>query len=150
MKANFRGFNSTLLNLQPHNFNPNINDDIMQSLSRLMVWDYENELWRPVRSDSDGRVYVSTGVTKTKNLTPSQVTVSTSSVLIANENNNRKQILFQNLGTGNMWITPANPAVVDDGIKLLANGTFIDDYYLGAWYAIGDTTNQEMVVMEWA
>jgi hypothetical protein len=69
------------------------------------------------------------------------------------ENPNRKYALLVNDGDADIYLGFAQPAVVNQGVRLNANGgsfeiTLTNPFY-GRIYAVGDATGPKLLATEW-
>jgi hypothetical protein len=148
-KSGKRGFGRIDIEATALKDQPEILDIIQPVLSRLIAWDNANEIFKLVGLDSDGRLLVSSGSTKTKTFNESDPSIGTSAVSILAENNNRKQYLIQNVSDTDIYIGFTSSVTTSLGYKLVPDATFGDDVYLGAIYAITSVASKSLRVIEW-
>ena len=74
---------------------------------------------------------------------PSQVALSTTSLVVARDAPGRKKIVFCNAGTIDIWLARGQYAILNAGILLQANGGSVVDepdtrgrMYTGTWAAL--------------
>lgn len=125
-----------------------INSETTKGLSFILGWDYTNERWARLLSDSDGRLLVSTGQTKTETNTSSNPTVTSSDLEILQANPDRKQVYIQNLGTDNVYLGFGETASVSDGFVLFPKMTIIEDVFIGSIHAIAASGSHILHIQE--
>lgn len=150
MKSNKRGFGNVDIVPDKLFYQPDISEDIQQSLSRLLGWDALNEIFKLLGVDAEGRLLVSSGATKTDTITYTIIEVETTATLVVNQNNNRKQYLLQNLSGSVTWIGFDGNVDENLGYKLAVDASFGDDVYVGAIYALNTTGNANLLLIEWS
>lgn len=147
-KSILQGFNNLYVGLQPYDIEPNVSDDIQQTLSRMQGFDYSGGLWRPLKVDTDGRLSVSTSPTQGATGVNSAVSVGTSSTLVIAANASRRQLLLSNQGLQTIYITFGATAVLATGFPLPSLGGIFLDTYTGVVSAIAGTAGQDLRVVE--
>lgn len=148
MKANKQGFANTDLQIEGYNAYPDISDNIQQTLARLLGFDANNQIYRALLTDPDGRLYVSTSATQAASAVNSQVTVGVVSVALVSQNNSRRSLTIQNLGAAPIYLAYGQAALVATGIQIPSNGIYIEDRYLGAVNAISSAAGNDVRILE--
>ena len=125
-----------------------VDNKITFSVSHLFGYDYLRSQWTKLTADTDGRLLVSSGATKTTNNTNSQVPVDTTVTPIASVRPNRIEVWIQN--TGNEDVRVLFNDIIDDsiGIVLVPNQTFIIDTMSSALYAICDANSTTLNIID--
>lgn len=144
-KANFF---RTDLSLAPNPVLPEVDEKIQQAITRLLGWDTNNELWRSLLTDQDGRLLVSTSVTQGQSAVQTAVSVGVATVQLIGINTSRRLIMIQNLGAAAIYINFGNPGSLTTGFQIPSNGVFIDDHFLGAINAISAAAANDVRVTE--
>lgn len=147
-KANKVGFADTDLELEPYDRSPVISDDIQQSLTRLMGWDDNNNIWRSALVDVEGKLKVSSSATQTDIASNGLAVVGVASIALAAANPDRRQIIIQNKGTVAIYIGFGVTPVVGTHFEIPVNGTFADDVFTGIINAIASLAAQNVIVVE--
>jgi glucose/arabinose dehydrogenase len=143
-----QGFNDTENSLHPYSPNIKVDNFIQQALSRLMGFDALNHIWRNLKTDQDGRLYVSTSASQNATAVNSAVTVAQVSIQLLAANPNRKQLVIQNLGANNIFFTYGATAIAATGIAVQNNQTYIDNSYVGVVTAISLVGNNDVRILE--
>lgn len=147
-KSQFNGFGDTEFQIEPYEFNPNVSSDIQQTLSKVSGFNESNRIWKGLRVDPDGRLYVSSSPTQTNDAVNSAASVTTTSTLLLSENPDRRQYIIQNLGSSDIYLMFDTIAVAAQGIKIPSDGLFGDDVYQGAISAICLTGTADVRIVE--
>lgn len=148
MKANKPGFGNTDLQTTIIDHYPEIEDKIVQTLSRLMGFDNANQLYRQLLADADGRLLVSSSPTQATIAVNSAAVVGIVSSQILAANNSRRSAYIQNLGGVPIYIAYGIPAAIATGLQIPVGGIFIEDRYLGAINAISTVAAQDVRIVE--
>ena len=148
-KTTLEGFENTEPVIEPFDRRPEISDDIQQGLDRLLAWDDNNNRFRLVRLDADGRLLVSSGATQTDAVTHSNTGVTFGGVTLIPANPNRKAFLIRNIGTDDIWVKLGLGAVAGSDLLLQVKEIFIDDLYTGVVTAMSPIGIQPTLMMEW-
>lgn len=143
------GFNTTDQGLQPYNPDIAIDDKLLQALVRLLGFDAANKTWRALKTDQDGRLYVTTAPTQGLNVSQSVVSVLNTQTTILAANPSRRQMIIQNLGSAAIYLGLGNTVTTATGLQIPSNGIFIDERFLGAVYGISGTSGQDVRVAEY-
>jgi hypothetical protein len=141
-------FNVIDAQVEPFFITPVVSDDIQQTLSRLLGWDRNSQLWRLVETDVDGRLLVSTDATKVSVGTNSAVSVGVASTAILAANNTRRYFVLYNNGTVPIAIEYDTTAVLATGLLIPVGGMYSDDGYVGAISGIASVAAQDVRVLE--
>jgi len=75
------------------------------------------------------------------------ITAASGGTKIANSNEDRAEILIQNIGTSDIYIKE-NPLQSGEGIKIAPGGSYTDDKYVGDLWAIAVVSGDQVVVSE--
>lgn len=142
------GFNTLDIGVQPYLKDIAISDNLQQTLDRLMAFDLPNKTWRTLKSDSDGRLYVTTAPTQTSTAPQSNPTVGVAQSAILAANPSRKLMMIQNLGSNAIYIGFGNNITTVTGFQIPSGATFIDDHFLGVVNAISGTAGQDVRIVE--
>lgn len=142
------GFNTLDLGLQPYVKDIPISDNLQQTLDRLMAFDVNNKTWRTLKSDSDGRLYVTTAPTQTTIAPQSNPTVGVAQSAILGANPSRKLMIIQNLGGSPIYLGFGNNITAATGFQIAPGQTFIDDHFLGVVNAISGVAGQDVRIVE--
>lgn len=142
------GFNTLDLGLQPYQKDIVIADKLDQALARLLGFDVNNKTWRTLKTDSDGRLYVTTAPTQTNVAPQSNPTVGLAQSAILAANPSRKLMIIQNLGAAPIYIGFGNNITTATGFQIAAGQTFIDDHFLGVVNAISGVAAQDVRIVE--
>lgn len=72
---------------------------------------------------------------------------------VAEANNNRKRLIFQNKGPGNVWLSVRDEGNNSQiGLKLVAGAAFVDDppyVHCDEWWAMTDAAATTLTVVQW-
>lgn len=142
------GFNTLDLGLQPYLSDIPISDNLQQTLDRLMAFDVNNKTWRTLKSDSDGRLFVTTAPTQTSTAPQSNPTVGVAQSAILSANPSRKLMMIQNLGSAAIYVGFGNNITTATGFQIAPQQTFIDDHFLGIVNAISGSAGQDVRIVE--
>lgn len=146
--SNQPNINKTDLALTPDILNPEIADAIIQAFVRNMAWDGNNNLWRKLLADVDGRLLVSTSPTQGSSAVQSQSTLPAVTTQILGINTSRRLMIIQNLGATAIYLGFGIPALVATGLQVASGGSFIDDHFLGAVNAISTSGTNDVRITE--
>lgn len=145
-KENFERF--SFENSGDNKDNPELDEKLLQSLSRLLAWDYANESWQMIISDNDGRLLVSTSPTKASSNVSSNPNITTVASNILTENPDRKQAIIQNTGGVSVYLGFGETATITKGFLLIPDAIFISDVWLGYISAITATGTSTLSIQE--
>lgn len=135
-RANVADFYKTDLALTPEIAAPNIDDEIGQSLSRLMAWYPAGNYFRRVACDVDGRLYITmSGVPILSPVYGATAVASTALKVIAT-NPNRRKFLLQNLGPNDCYMGFDGNLTTSLGILIPNGAVYTDDTYIGDIFMI--------------
>lgn len=107
-----------------------------QTLSRLWAWNYLLDRFQKLICDVDGRLLVSSEATKATDATQSDVNVTNLGVNVLSANGSRRQMIIQNTGVLDAYITFGSTPTLHPGMLLKANVAYSDDVYVGQVTAI--------------
>lgn len=135
-KSTIDGFGLTDFDLTPPERDPSVDENINQTLSRLMGWDRVRHLWRGLSTDQDGRLIISMSGIQTNNARQgATVNVPGAYRVIPANPDRRLLLLFNNVGaTGYLGFDASVTALT--GFPFAAGAIMRDDIYTGEWWII--------------
>ncbi len=139
-KSTRDGFGRTNMALEELVLDPNISDDITQTLGRIMGFNYITRQWVGLATDIDGRLVISQSGVQTNQAIAGTVNVLLTATLIRPENPNRRQILLVNNGTTMSYIGFNAGVTALLGFPLPPGSTYEDSLYTGEYWGIAITS----------
>lgn len=110
--------------------------------------------YRPIAVNASGSVIVQisgqpVSITRatTMSTTVYTVTAASGGTQIATQNTDRKSLLVQNIGVGDIYIKES-PLQSGEGIKILSDGSYTTNTYVGELWAYAVTSGDKVVVNE--
>lgn len=142
------GFGRTNVDVQPENLIPDISDNIQQVLDRLMVFDYNNHIWRAVAGDLDGRLIISlTGVQVNTGVVANMALVAGAN-LVRPANSNRRLVRFYNNGAAILYIGFTAAVVAGAAFPFVPGSIYTEDLYTGDIWMAAPIGGGSLVYME--
>lgn len=132
-------------NLQAFNNNPDIEENIIQALVRMLGFDSANALWRSLLVDNQGRLLVSTAQVQGNVPTISRAAVPNSETLILSANPNRRGLLIQSVNNPpcNIYFTTGSTWAISLG----TGAAYYDDLTLSNVYAKSANANTAFLIV---
>jgi hypothetical protein len=147
-KATLDGFGRTTIGLEPFKPSPDVTEQINQAVSYLCVWDYTNEIWRPVASDVDGRLVVSMAGISINTAINAAITCGVAAtLLLPNKPSRRKFALYNNSATV-VYIGFSATVSAVNGFPLASGAAFVEEAYSGEIWGISGGGAANMRYME--
>lgn len=134
--ATLSGFGNTVNDIEPLKPIPDISENIQQTLTRLMLWDNVNKIWRDAASDIDGRLIISMSGVSLNQANFGVVGAAALASLIFPVNPNRREIVFENVSTTDLWIGFNNALTTVNGFRIPRGGIYSNDRYTGEYWII--------------
>lgn len=147
-KVRTKNFEHTDLEFVPFERSPDLSDDITQALSRLLGWDYTNEIWRRLRVDDSGAIGVVVAPSASAQLETSSVTVAGAADLLVPANANRRSIRLFNQGPDPIVIDDVAGVSLASGYPLPSGGEWFSDTYKGDIFGLINGTTSTVKTME--
>lgn len=141
-------FNRTDLEFHPYVEDPEVSDDIQQSLARLLAWDSANGQWRRLAVDPNGNLNIIVAQNKASSGINTAVSVSTTATLLANVNTSRKSIVIYNNGPETVFLGYDTNVSFSTGIPLTSGSAYSDDTYLGSYFGITSSGTSDVRIGE--
>jgi len=145
IKANV---NRTDLALNPNPVQPDVDEKLIQSFARLLIWDSSNEIWKLALSDADGRLLVTTSATQASVANQPQINVALVSIQLLAANPSRRLVIIQNLGANPIFVNFGSTALAASGLQIGSGQTFIDDHTNGVINAIALVGSNDVRIVE--
>ena len=101
--------------------------NVMRVYSHLLAFDEPNKRFNLVPCDSEGRLYVSSGSTKSIGQRQSLVWVTSEGVTIVNNNPDRKRIILSNNGCVTVYLFMPMVEIVGSALRLYPGASYMDD-----------------------
>lgn len=139
--------NRVAWNVNRHKDNPEVTDELTQTIARIVGYDTGNKLYRFLRCDNEGDLIVSSSSFVSNLGYVDKINVPTSSTEIAPTNYNRKQINIRNNGANNLYIAFNSDATVADGYLLKPDEVWESDHFTGQVTAISDGGTNDVRVL---
>jgi len=146
VRQNFQYYDEELTDeLKPQE----IEEGYVQTLARLFAYNYLRNTFSKIICDVDGRLLVSTEPTKADEATQSSVDVTVAGETVVAANSLRRQLIIQNTGNIDAYITFGDAPETDNAMLLKPNVAFTDAVYIGKITAktVGGTTHLHVVEM---
>ena len=128
--------------------NPEIDEKFGQNLVYLIGYDDTNQIFRFINVDSDGRVYVSSGSTKSNVGSVSRAAVDDTPVAILADNQDRQLAIIQNLGGEIVYLGFVDTVDDTTGFPLPVGGVWETSVWIGAIYAATTGATTEIAIIE--
>jgi len=141
-------FETTDLEIEPFERSPDLSDEIAQTLSRLLGWDYVNEIWRRLRVDATGSIGVVASPSSSAQLECSSVVVAGAADLLIAANSNRRSVRIFNQGADPIVIDDTAGLAVATGFPLPAGGEWFSDTYRGDIFALVSGSSSTVKIIE--
>jgi hypothetical protein len=148
LRSLLRNFSSTNLELDPYDRNPEINEDVAQSIVYLLARHSASEVWKMLTCDTDGRLLVSTSATQTDSGVNSAPSVDNTADVILASNPNRRQYAIYNNGTVIVYLGFGNTPTTALGFPLPVGAVWTDDVFTGEIMGITAAVACELRVVE--
>jgi hypothetical protein len=147
-KSLSQNFHQTEAILDPLQRQPDISEDIQQTLSRLLGWYDFDAVWKFIRTDANGRLLVASGsglasTVNVNNFTPG---AAITSVLAANSS--RMKFEIQNAGVSNVFVGFGPLLTLANTVLLSPGDVYHDDIYSGDVYCLTFAASS-IQVREW-
>lgn len=133
---------------RPQQKQPKLNLDLETNISILVGYFPSGNRFGRVLVDTDGRLLVTTGASKTGTGNTSAVVVGVASVALLADNPNRRSYAIKNLGANMIYLGFGTGGVVATGYPVLPNQEFADDTFTGAINAISSVAGNDVRVLE--
>lgn len=128
--------------------NPDISREVLQALTYLIGYDSNSDIFRFLNSDSEGRLYVSSGAVKTNSANVSVVSVGTTAILVVADNDNRKSIEVFNNSSNTIYLGFSTGVTIALGFPLPAGANWYNDTFTGNVYGISAVASNDIRVIE--
>lgn len=135
-KSNVDGFGRTNMGLEPMKLDPQVSEDIIQSLCRDMGFDYQNHEWRALATDLDGRLIISMSGVAINQAIGAAVNMNVAAAILLAANPNRRQVLIYNNGGLTFYLGFNNGVLAANGMPMPAGASYIDNIYTGEYWGI--------------
>lgn len=145
-KSLLNNFDKAAIRLEPHIPLPDISDAITQTLSRLLAWDKENELFRLVEITESGGLVVSNYGDKSSNIEMINY-VTNIPIQVAYADQKRYSLKLTNTGVSAVAINPAEFVADVNSYSIYPNQTLELDNYLGDLWVSGDGSSYSVQVL---
>jgi hypothetical protein len=142
------GFGLTTLDLEPNNALPDVSEDIQQALSRLLVFDTNNNRWVPVTGNTDGALLVTFSAPTSQAPAYGNVLVPVAAGIIFNANPLRKQLVMEFTTSAECYIGFNALLTVANGFLQAPGSVLSIDNYTGPIWGIAAIAFQFIRWME--
>lgn len=134
----------------PYESQPKVENNMGQSLSRLIGFDVNNGTFRFLICDRFGRL-LTTGVdADVTEATQKAVSVDTTDDVLLNQNSARKAYIVQNLGAADIFLAFGSNLAIASRFKVPVDGVFSDTLFVGELHAITSLGSADVRVVEYA
>lgn len=133
-KSIFDGLSHNELALDPYTNNPDISENIQQTISMLQAWNEALQTFKFVRMDNVGRLLVSFSPPSAPFVSQTNPAVGVAYGQVLAENQNRRYFLVYHGGTQAAYITYQAAGLDATSILIPPGSTFSDDLWTGAVY----------------
>lgn len=125
-------------------------ETFVQSLSYILGYIAQKKAWKPLLSDTDGRLLVSTSPTKSNSSNHSNPNLAASSFLVLAENEDRKAYVIQNTSGQDVYLSFDGGDATTNDFLLVNNATWVDDIYYGKVTGIAASASGSLRVVEFS
>lgn len=135
-------------NFNSFDLDPDISNDIQQTLTRLIGYNANYDKWLTVPVDAQGRILVSTAQVQggSPSITSQNVLLATEKLLLSANPGRRAYIIYNNTGfTLNLYFVTGATVF----LPIAAGTSYSDDIYLGAVYGQGATSALTVTIVEY-
>lgn len=136
--------------VEPYISLPDVDEAIGQSLSRLIGWDENNNIFRFLRCDKFGRVLTAGSDVDVLSPTQSAKSVDITDDILLNANSQRKAYIVQNLGAADIYLGFGSNIAIASRLKVPVDGVFSDTMFNGEIHAITSVGSSDVRVTEYA
>lgn len=132
------GFGRTEFDLEPVKLNPEVTEDIQQTLSRLLLWDRINRRWIAPSANPDGQMNVTFAGVAINNIRYGTIIVPAATGMLFAANNYRRQLIIEVYST-EIYIGFSAATALGNSIRLSAGSVFSIDNYIGEVWGLTGT-----------
>lgn len=147
-QSTIQGFGLTTLDLEPPKVNPEISENITQTLDRLMVWDTINKHWVQVTGNADGAILVTSSAPSSQAPRFGRVVIGAAASRLFNVNNLRKQIVLKFQTDIDQFIGFDNTVTVGNGIQMHPGEFLSIDNYTGEIWGLNGVAGKSIQFIE--
>lgn len=134
-KSLFVGISHNEIQLDPNFTNPDISDNIQQTIARLEGWNEATNKFNLLRSDNVGRLLVSLAPPQAPFVNQTAVVVVAAEALILPANQNRRLYIIQNQDINPIFISYTAGFVIGRMIEVASGTLWSDDLWNGDVFA---------------
>lgn len=129
-------------------YNPEIDDKLGRNLSYLVGYCDDTETYELVALDSDRRVLVSSGATKTDEGNISIATADSPAILALQANPDRQMFIIQNTSSQTIWLGFDENVDDSNGFPLASGGVWENNVWIGVIYAYANDPDGTLAIIE--
>lgn len=127
-----------------------VSPEVFNVLSLLFGWNDAANKWKPLQSDSQGRLLTSTGSSQSDTPTTSKATVTSSSSVVLSANEDRLALALYNASSNIIYFNLGDDAATANSFPIPPSGFYYTSLYAGEVNAICPSGSGDLHIQEFA